>query len=355
MTWLGALAPRRWPLLLLPAALLFTGCDITPGLRTDAANTFAYNGYVAHRVGDLFINTFVWAVIVFVVVMGVFFFALWRFRARPDHPIPSQVHGNTKFELAWTIAPTLVLVIVTVPTIQTLFELENPPSTPLEVEVIGHQWWWEFHYPDQQLTTASDLHIPVGQPVRVSLRSNDVIHSFWVPRLAGKRDSFPVPDSTPWRKNHMWFNATDPGTYYGQCAEFCGLEHAQMRFYVVAQPAAEFQAWVQAQKQVPTGVTAEAGQAAFVRGGCIACHVNNTTDTQIPNAPVPVGQVRGPNLTHVGSRLSLAGGILENNDANLARWLRNPDEVKPGTRMKLPNPLSEDDIRDLVPYLRSLR
>src|SRR5215211_7990157 len=256
---------RGWPLLVL-AMLALSGCaldDITPGLRSDPANTFAYNGDAAARVGNLYMLTFWAAVVVGAITFGALFVALWRFRARPGNPIPKQIHGNTTFELTWTILPTLVLVGVGIPTIQTLFEMEHPPGpAPLQVDVIGHQWWWEFRYPEQGITTASELHIPLNRSVRVSLQSDDVVHSFWPARLSGKRDTFPVPASTPWRQNHMWFNATDPGTYYGQCAEFCGIQHAQMRFWVVAEPEGQWNAWVQAQRQVPAAASAEAGQTA---------------------------------------------------------------------------------------------
>ncbi len=353
MTWLRARVSRGWLLLLVPAAGLFTGCNELPGARTDPANTFAYGGTMARELGDLYMMTFWWATAVFVVTMAAFFLALWRFRERPGNPIPRQVHGNTTFEVMWTIAPTLVLVIVGIPTIQKLFELEHPPAgqPPLEVEVIGHQWWWEFRYPAELggFVTASDLHVPVGRPVQLALSSEDVVHSFWPPRLAGKRDVFPVPATTPWRKNHMWFNVAEPGIYYGQCAEFCGIQHAQMRFFVVAQPENEFLAWAQRQSQPSPNASNSEGQAAFLRGGCVACHVVNTS------TPDPNQKLLGPNLAHVGSRLSLAGGTLENNDENLARWLHDPQAVKPGTKMVLPNPLSEEDIQTLVRYLRSLQ
>ncbi|HZU05490.1 MAG TPA: cytochrome c oxidase subunit II [Chloroflexota bacterium] len=334
----GAVA-RRWPLLAFPLVLALAACS-----PTDPANTFAYNGDVARVVGELYWFTFWWAAAVFVVVNALLLYAIWRFRRRPEHGIPPQVHGNTRLEIMWTIVPTLILVAVGVPTIRTLFELEEPPAPPaVEVEVTGHQWWWEFRYPAYNIVTAGELHIPVGQPVRLTLHSADVVHSFWAPRLAGKKDVFPGP-----RVNHMWFNATEPGIYYGQCVEFCGMQHAQMRFFVVAEPAEQFQAWVrnqQAPAAAPTDPSAQRGAEAFTRLGCMACHTIEGTSAR--------GQV-GPNLTHVGSRLALAGGILENNPENLARWLRNPQEVKVGNKMPNLN-LNEQDIRDLVAYLTSLK
>jgi cytochrome c oxidase subunit 2 len=332
--------PYRWALFAVPLVVLALGaCS-----HEDPANTFAYNGYIAEKVGELFWFTFWIAVVVFVIVHAVLLFALFRFRRRPGHAVPSQVHGNTTFEVGWTILPTVLLVIAGIPTIQGLFELDEPPSTPLEVEVVGHQWWWEFQYPSLNVTTAGELHIPVGQPVRVQMQSVDVVHSWWVPRLAGKKDVFPG------RVNHMWFNATDAGIYYGQCAEFCGIEHAQMRFYVIADPPATFQSWVQAQQAPaatpPAGSAAQRGADLILPRGCIACHTIEGT--------VARGNV-GPNLTHVGSRSMLAGGAFDNTPENLARWLHDPQAVKPGNKMILPQPLSDDDVRDLVAYLSSLR
>jgi cytochrome c oxidase subunit 2 len=310
----------------------------------DPQNTFAYDGVVSRVVGDLFWLTMWWALAVVIIVFGATFVAIARYRRRPGHGIPTQVHGNTRFEVTWTILPTLILVLIGVPSVQVLFELTDPPSpNPLDVEVVGHQWWWEFRYPGLNVTTATDLHIPVGQPVRLTLVSADVQHSFWAPRLAGKTDLLPP------RVNHMWLNASQPGTYFGQCAELCGVQHAQMRFYVVAEPTETFQAWVRGQQAGPTdtaGTVATRGQAALLSGGCIACHTVQGTIAQ--------GTI-GPNLTHVGSRTTLAGGILPNTPDNLRRWLKDPQEVKVGNLMILPRPLTDEEINDLVPYLGSLR
>jgi cytochrome c oxidase subunit II len=184
----------------------------------------------------------------------------------------------------------------------------------------------------------------VNQPVRVTLQSADVQHSFWVPKLAGKTDLIPP------RINHMWFNAREPGRYSGQCAELCGIEHAQMRLYVVAQQPAEFQAWLQSQQPPAAapaaGTPAERGANLIIGGGCIACHTIQGTAAQ--------GQV-GPNLTHVASRGTIAGGILDFSAQNLTRWLHDPQEVKPGNHMILPRPLTDEEISDLVAYLQTLR
>ncbi|HLH23031.1 MAG TPA: cytochrome c oxidase subunit II [Chloroflexota bacterium] len=339
---------RRWPLLVLPLALLLGACDfnapqstLRPPFATD------YAGDVSHAQGNLFWLTMLLAAIVFVLVEGALIYTIFRYRRRANQPLPHPTHGHTVFEVGWTIIPTLILVGLSIPSIELLFRLDEPPpedGPALDVQVVGHQWWWEFRYPGQNVVTATELHIPVGQPVRVTLQSADVQHSFWVPRLAGKTDLVPP------RVNHMWFNAKEPGRYYGQCAELCGIEHAQMRFYVVAQQPADFQAWVQSQQPPaatpPAGTAAERGANLIITGGCIACHTIQGT---------PAQGVIGPNLTHVASRSMIAGGILPFNAEDLSRWLHDPQEVKPGNHMILPRPLTDDEISDLVAYLQTLR
>ncbi len=341
---------RRWPLLVLPLALALVACNFDghqSTLQPPFAGPEAYAGQVAFEQGRLFWITMFLAAIVFVVVEGILVFTIFRYRRRPNQPLPHPTHGHTVFEVGWTILPTLVLVGLSIPSIELLFKLDEPPpdqGPPLEVQVIGHQWWWEFRYPDQNVVTATDLHIPVGRPVRVSLQSADVQHSFWVPRLAGKTDLVPP------RVNHMWFNAKEPGRFFGQCAELCGIEHAQMRFFVVAQQPADFQAWVQSQQPPAAtpaaGTPAERGANLIISGGCIACHTIQGTAAQ---------GVVGPNLTHVASRSTIAGGILEFNAEDLTRWLHDPQEVKPGNHMILPRPLTNEEISDLVAYLQTLR
>jgi cytochrome c oxidase subunit II len=343
---------RRWPLLVLPLALALVACDFDSRQSTlrpppPFPGSDAYMGQVAADQGNLFWVTMLLAGIVFVLVEGALVYTIFRYRRRPNQPLPHPTHGHTVFEVGWTILPTLILVGLSIPSIELLFKLDEPPPAegpPLEVQVIGHQWWWEFRYPDQNVITATDLHIPVGRPVRVTLQSADVQHSFWVPKLAGKTDLIPP------RVNHMWFSAKEPGRYWGQCAELCGIEHAQMRLYVVAQEPADFQAWVQSQQPpAPTaaaGTPAERGANLIIGGGCIACHTIQGTAAQ---------GVIGPNLTHVASRSTIAGGILDFNAQNLTRWLHDPQEVKPGNHMILPRPLTSDEVTDLVAYLQTLR
>ncbi len=237
--------PRLLPLLLLTAALLLlAGCS-----TNDPQNTFSPAGEVADKQRDLF-NLVLWpAVAILVIVEGLLVVAVLRFRRRGDEPPPKQVHGNTRLELAWTIAPAALLLVLAVPTVASVFDLGRAPKADaFQVTAAGQRWSWKFDYPEYKdtegkpLFTFGEMHIPAGQEIAVSLQAVDVIHSFWVPRLAGKLDAIPG------RTNRMWLNAT-PGVYSGQCAEFCGLEHYKMRFCVVAhKDLAEFEAWAKTAK-----------------------------------------------------------------------------------------------------------
>ena len=357
------LLSRRWlPALgLLSLVVLLIAC--TP---SHPQSTFEAAGPVARNQLNLFWILF-WASLgIFIVVVGALLFTLVRFREKPGTKLPVQTHGNRKLEIAWTVAPALLLIALAVMTVQTLFELESPSQDdPLLVEVIAHQWWFEFYYPQYNITTANEFNIPVGRDVSFKVDSQDVIHSFWVPKLAGKMDI--IPNVT----NRTWFNASEPGLYYGQCAEFCGIAHAFMKFRVIAQPEEEWNSWLASQVAPPTfateGLAAE-GSLVFNTKGCITCHTVSGPDAQAMRdsrtasflADQPL--VHGPNLTHFASRGSFAGSMFETTDENLAAWLRDPEGEKPGNRMArladaFNNPamaLTEDDITALVAYLQSL-
>jgi len=328
----------------------------------DPQTTLDPKGPFAAEIYKLFVPVMAAALFVFVVVEALIIVAVIRFRGREGDPLPPQIHGNTRLEILWTIIPALILIVILLFTFRTQAILASPPESPnaITVRVVGHQWWWEFDYPDLGVVTASELHIPVGETVKVELESVDVIHSFWVPHLAGKTDVIPG------RVNRMWLRADEPGTYSGQCAEFCGLEHALMRFVVIAEPASTFNAWVQQQRGIPpqpgfgptptppaTTQPGQPNQAAliaqgyqlFSNGACITCHTLRGTPAQ---AKV------GPDLTHFGSRKSIAGNTLPNTPENLKRWLRNPQEVKPGNDMPNLN-LSDSDVEALAAYLESLK
>jgi len=307
-------------------------------------SVFAPAGPVARTQGGLLSLTLYVAIGIFIVVGSILFYTIIRFRAKPGDPIPKQIHGNTTLEVIWTVIPIIILTVIAVPTVRHGFSLASPPTDDvLEVRAIGHQWWWEFEYPELGIVTANELRVPVGQVIYLTLESKDVIHSFWVPRLAGKMDVVPN------RVNAMWFVAEEAGIFYGQCAEFCGTSHANMRLRVVAQPADEFNAWVAGRQSVEAIVPANdlvaRGKELFESTGtCFACHtVDGTT---------AAGKV-GPDLSDFGGRTTLAAGMLPNTPENLAAWLRDPQAIKPGALMPRLN-LSEADIEALTAFLHSL-
>ena len=219
-------------------------------------------------------------------------------------------------------------------------------KNPISIQVIGHQWWWEIQYPNtdvsQTVITANEIHVPVGVPIVINTASRDVIHSFWAPNVKGKRDLIPGYSTA------FWFRVDKPGTYRGQCAEFCGLQHAKMGFYIVAESMPEFQQWLQRQVQPapdPKNSAQLQGQTVFLRSTCVMCHTIRGT---IANSHV------GPDLTHIASRLSIGAATLPNNIGNLAGWIEDSQHIKPGNEMP-PNPLGGDDLNALLAYLTSLQ
>ena len=314
-------------------------------------NTFQPAGPVAEKQNDLYWLVFWIATAVFVLVEGALVYVMWRYRRRSADDTPTQIHGNTRLEVIWTIIPALILAGVAVPTVGTIFDLASAPDDAMRVEVVGHQWWWEIRYPELGVVTANEAHIPTGEQVVFELTSNDVIHSWWVPRLAGKTDLIPG------RTNTMNLAADEPGTYRGQCAEFCGLSHANMRFQVVAHEPADFDAWVQQQLAEAAAPDAEVEQTIAT---CFACHAINGVGGPPPPPegpppdPTAPRQVFGPDLTHFGSRQTIAAGMMPNTPEALARWLRDPPAVKPGSKMP-DYRLTEPQIEALVEYLRGLK
>lgn len=276
------------------------------------------------------------------VVFATLAWVLVRFRERPGATLPAQTRGHTLLEIGWTIAPALVLLVIAIPTIQVVFRTQpaTEPRDALQVEVRGWQWWWEFRYPALGVVTANELHLPAGRPVVLRLEGRDVIHSFWVPHLGGKRDV------VPGRHNTLSLTPDTPGEYVGQCAEFCGTSHANMGLRVIVQPAAEFERWLVDQRAPavePAGLAAE-GKAVFAAQACVGCHTIRG---------VSAG-VLGPDLTHVGSRGTIAAGVLPNTPADLAAWLRDPQAIKPGAKM--PNlGLSEAQASAIAAYLSVLK
>lgn len=328
--------------LAVPLLLLLASC--APNAPQD---TLRPAGPIARTIMDLFWPVFWIAVAIFILVEGGILFAVIRFRERRGTPMPKQVHGNVRLEIAWTVVPALLLTGVAIATVSTIIALAREPKGALEVTVTAHQWWWEYQYPEQGVVTANELHIPTGRPVLLTLESKDVIHAFWAPKLGGKQDVIPG------RVNKLTIEADAPGTYLGQCVEFCGLSHANMRLRVVAQTPEDFARWVEEQKQpaapAPSGPPAT-GEDLFVNGACAGCHTVAGTTAQ--------GRV-GPNLTHLASRQTFAGAIFDLNRQNLMDWLRDPPAMKPmqpEQGIGMPNlNLTEDEIEALVAYLETLR
>ncbi len=275
-------------------------------------------------------------------------FILFRFRYRPESPQPKQVHGNTTLEIAWTLIPAVLISVIAVPTVRTIFfTYREPPADAVTIDVRGWQWWWEFRYPTANgdtVRTANEVHVPVGRPVHLRLTSNDVIHSFWIPQMGGKRDVIPG------RTTDIVFTPLEAGVYLGQCAEFCGESHALMKMRLIAHEPEDFERWLAHQAE-PAVQPAEAdsaiaiGQQLVTGGMCAGCHTIRGTTAQF-------GRL-APDLTHIAGRSTIAAGILENNAENLARWIDNAPGVKPGALMPTMG-LSEQEIRYIVAYLQTL-
>ncbi len=334
---------------------------------------------------DFLFKILLWAGgFVFVFVEGILVFTMFRFRHRPGQAEPKHVHGNTTLEITWTVIPLLILALIAIPSIRTIFKTEAPARPDaLQVEVIGHQWWWEFRYPQYKVVTANELYLPIGRTVNFTLHSQDVIHSFWVPGLAGKRDV--IPNHT----NYLWYtpDSTGADVYNGACVEYCGTNHGNMRFKAFTVSQADFESWAKHQATnaigtppagapaAPATPTAQASiaavptpaatvtQAGFVeyprdkipayavpqtplpaglqfddallghgdpangaklmvgQGTCLACHA-------IAGNPMMVGVV-GPNLTHIATRTTIGAGLYPNDPRHLARWIKNARMMKP--------------------------
>jgi cytochrome c oxidase subunit 2 len=390
-------------------------------------STFETHGPVAKTQLDVFYVTLWVTMIIFVLVAAVLTYATLRFRVRPgdsaNQPPPEQSHGNPLIELGLIVLSIAALVVIAVPTMRAIWYTYDVPeaerANAYEVTATGYQWWFKFEYPKEQiegsgaLVTGNELVIPAGRPVRVNLRTVDVIHSFWVPKLAGKVDMMPN------RGNHLWLKADEPGYFWGQCAEFCGESHAVMRFRVIALSEPDFAAWVAQQKnpartvpgtqigatppvasprvefasykyerqrpnapgwsegfdrspfaawqqkqQVDAGENPELiaqGRKLFIEKKCAGCHAVRGHEG---------AGISGPDLTRIGSRTTIAGGLLENTEQNLHRWLTEPNNVKPGNKMWFGGyvvrnsetgvweeqfSINDGDARALVAYLHSLK
>jgi cytochrome c oxidase subunit 2 len=350
----------------------------------------------------LFANTFAWTMSILLIVVVLTLAIAIRFREKPGDARPKAIHGNTKLELFWTIIPALIVIAITVPTVRVVIETQQkPPADALTIEVIGHQWWWEFRYPELGVVTANELWVPTNRPIHLEMWSKDVIHSFWIPRFGGKRDVNPVPASTKGERdkhNHIQFTVRDTGYFSGQCAEFCGDSHALMRISARAVVPEHFAQWAAQMKAagpapapttqavaqtttpapavpainfgmpVPTGVGtpmsaaipdsvwAREGKRIFTTKTCgIVCHTVSGTGS--------AGGV-GPNLTNFGSRPTVGAGVAPNNLENLQKWIHDPQSMKPGalmpgvqreTRLGPATGLTDMEVYAVARYLESLR
>jgi len=291
-------------------------------------------------VSNLFGLELIISALLLALVLGWLILALVRFRAAPgDTAEPAQVHGNRRLEIAWTVAPAITLTIVFILVIQTMNAVDAAGPGAQRLQVIGHQWWWEYQFPDLGVTTANELHLPVGTELTLELESRDVIHSFYVPRFGMMRDL--VPGKT----NRMALRIDRPGTYDGACTQYCGLQHAWMRQRIIAEPRDQFDAWIAAQR-APASPSNAAGQQVFLRNTCVSCHAIRG---------LPASAQVGPDLTHFGSRQTLGAGVAENTPENLRQWLLNPHEIKPGVLMPGFGSLPEQDLSALVDFLEGLQ
>jgi cytochrome c oxidase subunit II len=303
---------------------------------------------LVERLGDVMFV--VAAIVVLLVILGM----LWgAFRRRPSSAGEPLLAATEPERAARPVILLLTGLTAIILFVFLLLDIRagqaittNPGKGALQIRVTGHQWWWEVQYrdslPKNWVTTANEIHVPVGRPVVFELRSTDVIHSFWPPNLSPKRDQIPGDP------NSLWFQADSAGVYRGQCAEFCGHQHAKMAFLMVAEPPSDFTAWLTRQRDTavtPTDSLAKRGQEVFLASSCVMCHAISGT---------PAGSRIGPDLTHFASRRTIAAGTLLNNRGNLMGWISNPQTIKPGVKMP-PSQLQPPDLLALAAYLETLK
>jgi cytochrome c oxidase subunit 2 len=300
----------------------------------------------------LFVKVLIISAVIFAIVAGLIGVALVRFRERGsgEEEIPTQDFGSHRKEIFWMVGPVIIIVWLAAISAKLVFTVNAVPQAhpgagevpDEEIEVRGHQWFWEVKYPGHGVISANEIHLPVGKKVRVKLTSQDVIHSFWVPQLARKMDAIPGHD------NYFWIGASEAGVYQGRCTEFCGMVHAWMNFKVYAHEEAEWEAWVASRQKVPvapTGGLAAAGRKIFETATCINCHMIGGTGGTT---------VIAPDLTHFAGRREIGGGVFENNRENLEKWLSDPQKWKPGCKM--PNfKLEPEELAQVVAYLETLK
>ena len=324
-------------------------CMGAPANASQIPNIFKPESTPADSIFHLSLLVLAVTGLIFLTVFCLLVYAVVRYRRRggDDGCEPPQVYGSNQVELAWTVIPVLIVLVLFLATARVIHSIQDAPEPPgaIQVTVIGHQFWWEFRYPGLGVVTANELHVPVSNPSHPSpafltLISADTDHSFWVPRLAGKTDLIPN------RVNHMWIDPHETGLYLGQCAQYCGVEHAKMLIRVYVDSQEQFDRWVKEQKMsAATNPAVEAGRTVFQSTGCVNCH--SVTGT--------VGNGRfGPDLTHLMSRDTIASGAAPNTSESLRKWIQDPNSIKPGSLMPAMQ-LNEQDLDALVAYLETLR
>ena len=313
-----------------------------------ATNIFAPASTSAKMIFDLSLFVLSITGAIFVIVFTLLVYSIVKFRARRDDDgrEPPQVYGSNQVELAWTVVPVLIVVTLFLATARVIAAVQNavPPAGAIGVIAIGHQYWWEYRFPDLQVVAANELHVPVSDPAHpsptfITLLSADTDHSFWIPRLAGKTDLIPN------RVNKMWIDPTEQGLYLGQCAQYCGTQHAKMLLRVYVESREAFDRWIQEQRQPAGTETVSFGRKIFETTSCINCHTVAGTAAN--------GRY-GPDLTHLMSRETLAAGIVPNTHDNLRLWIQNPETIKPGSRMP-PMGLGDKELDGVTAYLETLR
>ena len=310
-------------------------------------NIFAPASTPAQSIFDLSIFTLLTVAAIFIAVFALLAYAVVRFRNKrsDDRSEPAQIYGSNQVELAWTVIPVLIVIALSLATARVIASIQDAPRPPgaLEVIVTGHQYWWEYRYPKLNIVTANELHVPVSDPAHptptfLTLLSADTDHSFWVPRLAGKTDLIPN------HPNSMWIDPHEPGLFLGQCAQYCGTQHAKMLLRVYVQPREEFDRWVREQQQLPPAAAISAGRRVFESTACVNCHAVSGTQAK--------GRF-GPDLTHLMSRDTIASGDAPNTHEKLRLWIKNPDAIKPGSKMPAMG-LSDQDLDAVTAYLETL-
>ncbi|WP_052200713.1 cytochrome c oxidase subunit II [Terriglobus sp. TAA 43] len=312
---------------------------------------FSPNGTPSHLIFGLSMLVLVSTLCIFIVVGGLLTYALLKYRQRSSSPDalqePPQIYGSNQIELSWTVVPVLIVVMLFLASARIIYVTEHAhkPASALDVTVIGHQFWWEYRYPKEGIVTANELHIPVSNkanptPTYLTMSSADTDHSFWIPRLAGKMDVIPN------KVNIMWVDPQTPGLYLGQCAQYCGTQHAKMLLRVYADTPEQFAAWIAHQKQPAVqDESAKEGRAVFLRNACMSCHTISGTEA--------TGRF-GPDLTHVASRDTLASGAVKNTPENLRTFINDPAHFKPGVLMPSMH-LNDHDMDTVTTYLGTLK